>query len=226
MTRLLLLLLSLAALTCAAPSEPPRFGTRTVYRHAALIDGTGAPLKPDMAVVTDGERIAAVVPDKALGAAQLAGAQKVDLSGRFLRPGLIDSHQHLATPPDRPAAEASLRRALYSGVTAVRDMADDLRQVGDLARAARVGEAASPDIYYAALMAGPSFFADVRTQAAALGPEAGKVPWMRAVDASTDLGLAVAEARGTSASAIKIYANLPAPTVAAIVAEAHRQGVP
>jgi imidazolonepropionase-like amidohydrolase len=226
MRRLPLLLVALAALAGAAPFEPAHVGTRVVYRHAALIDGTGARLKPDMAVVTDGERIAAVVPDRALTPVQLADARQVDLTGRFLLPGLIDSHQHLATPPDRPAAEASLKRALYSGITAIRDMADDLRQVGDLARAARVGEAASPDIYYAALMAGPSFFADVRTQAAALGAEAGKVPWMRAVDATTDLRLAVAEARGTSASAIKVYANLPAPTVAAIVAEAHRQGVP
>jgi imidazolonepropionase-like amidohydrolase len=225
MRRLLLLAFSLL-LAAAAPYAPPQPATRVVYRHAALIDGSGAPARSDMAVVTDGERISAVVPDARLSAAQLAGARQVDLTGRWLLPGLIDSHQHLATPPDRPAAEASLRRAVYSGITAVRDMADDLRQVGDLTRAARVGEIPAPDIYYAALMAGPSFFADVRTQAAALGADAGHVPWMQAIDGHTDLRLAVAMARGTSASAIKVYANLPAPLVSAIVAEAHRQGVP
>jgi imidazolonepropionase-like amidohydrolase len=212
-------------LTAAAPFEPAHIGTRIVYRHAALIDGTGAPLRTDMAVVTDGETIAAVLPDHALSRAQLAGAEQVDLGGRYLLPGLIDSHQHLATPPDRPAAEASLRRDIYSGVTAIRDMADDLRQVGDLARAAHVGEIASPDISYAALMAGPSFFEDARTQAAAEGADAGHVPWMQAIDDRTDLVLAVAMARGTSASAIKIYANLPGRLVAAITAEAHRQGI-
>jgi imidazolonepropionase-like amidohydrolase len=209
----------------AAPFEPAHIGTRVVYRHAALIDGTGAPLRADMAVVTDGEKIAAVLPDRALTPAQLAGAEQVDLSGRYLLPGLIDSHQHLATPPDRPAAEASLRRDIYSGVTAIRDMADDLRQVGDLTRAARVGEIPSPDIYYAALMAGPSFFEDARTQAAAEGADAGHVPWMQAIDDKTDLPMAVAMARGTSATAIKIYANLPGPLVAAITKEAHRQGL-
>src|SRR3954467_5019477 len=90
----------------AAPFEPAHVGARIVYRHAALIDGTGAPLRADMAVVTDGERIAAVLPDRALTAAQLSGTEQVDLGGRYLLPGLIDSHQHLATPPDRPAAEA------------------------------------------------------------------------------------------------------------------------
>ena len=209
----------------AAPYDPPHIGTRVVYRHAGLIDGTGAPLRADMAVVTDGETITTIVPDSGLTGRLLGGARQVDLSGAYLLPGLIDSHQHIATPPDRPAAEASLRRALYGGITAIRDMADDLRQVGDLARAARVGEIAAPDIYYAALMAGPSFFEDVRTGAAAQGADAGRVPWMQAIDERTDLPLAVAMARGTSATAIKIYANLPGPLVARIAQEAHRQGI-
>jgi imidazolonepropionase-like amidohydrolase len=221
-----------ALLVAAAPPPAPRAafapesaGTRLVYRHANLIDGTGGPLRRDMAVVVDGETIVAVVPDKALTSAQVVGAEIVDVTGRYLLPGLIDSHQHLATPPRRRTAEAWLRRDLYSGITAIRDMADDLREVGDLARAARIGEIEAPDIYYAALMAGPSFFDDPRTQAAALGAVAGKVPWMQAIDDRTDLQSAVTMARGTSAIAIKIYANLPARLVAAITREAHRQGM-
>jgi imidazolonepropionase-like amidohydrolase len=223
-SRLCLLGLSLL-LVAATPFEPPHAGRRTVYRHAALIDGTGAPLKADMAVITDGERIGGVVPDRALTAEQLDGAKQVDLSGRFLLPGYIDTHQHLATPPDRPDAEARLKRDIYSGITATRDMADDLRQMADVTRAARVGEIASPDIYYAALMAGPSFFDDPRTQAIAQGAVAGKVPWEQAIDHSTDMPLAVARAKGTYATAVKIYANLPGDLVAKITKEAHRQGM-
>ncbi len=48
---------------------------------------------------------------------------------------------------------------------------------------------------------------------------------MRAVTRETDLTLAVAEAHGTGAAAIKIYADLPAEQVAAITREAHRQGM-
>jgi imidazolonepropionase-like amidohydrolase len=222
--RNLALLAAAALLTAAAPPfEPPHSGTRTVYRHAALIDGTGRPLQPDMAVVTDGERIVAVRQDKALSTAELAGANQVELSGKFLLPGLIDTHQHLATPPNRPEAEARLRRDIYSGITATRDMADDLRQVADITRAARVGEIPSPDINYAALMAGPSFFVDPRTQAIAEGAVAGKVPWEQSIDAKTDLVLAIARAKGTYATAVKIYANLPGRLVAAITKEAHRQ---
>jgi hypothetical protein len=97
--------------------------------------------------------------------------------------------------------------------------------VADLARASRKGEIPAPDVRYAALMAGPSFFADPRTIAVSYGYTPGKTPWMQAIDAGTDLREAVTLARGTSATAIKIYANLPGDLVAKITAEAHRQGV-
>jgi imidazolonepropionase-like amidohydrolase len=218
-----LILLVLLLTAAAAPYQPPHPGNRTIYRHAVLIDAEGPAPRPDMAVLTDGERITSVVSDRALTPAELRGAKQVDLTGEYLLPGYIDSHQHLATPPDRPEAEARLERDIYSGITATRDMADDLRQVADLTRAARVGEIPSPDINYAALMAGPSFFDDPRTQAIASGASAGHVPWEQAIDRSTDLPLAVARAKGTYATAVKIYANLPARLVAAITKEAHRQ---
>ena len=210
----------LAAGSSRAAETPPQV---TVYRHATLIDGTGGPARRAMSVVVEGERIKAVAPDSALSAP--VGAREIDLTGKYLLPGLIDSHEHLATPPDRRKAEANMRRDLYGGVTAIRDMADDLRAVGELARASRAGEIPGPDIYYAALMAGPSFFVDPRTHAATFGVTPGQAPWMKAVDAGTNLREAVTLARGTSATAIKIYANLPGDLVARIAAEAHRQGM-
>lgn len=209
----------------ATPFAGPTKGSRTIYRNAALIDGTGTPLRRGMSIVVDGERIVEVVGDRDISGESLRGAAIVDVKGQYVLPGLIDSHVHVATPPDRVRAEAVLRRNLYGGVTAVRDMADDLRSVAEITRASLVGEIAAPDLYYAALMAGPSFFDDPRTAAAARGVTPGKVPWMQAVDSRTDLPMAVALARGTYASAIKAYANMPGPMIKAIVAEAHRQKI-
>jgi imidazolonepropionase-like amidohydrolase len=48
---------------------------------------------------------------------------------------------------------------------------------------------------------------------------------MRAVTAQSDLRQLVAAARGTGATGIKIYADLPPPLVRAVTAEAHRQGL-
>jgi imidazolonepropionase-like amidohydrolase len=194
-----------------------------IYRGAALIDTAHGVVRPDMSIVVEESRIKAVVPTRDLAAP--GDAEVVDMSGRFVLPGLIDSHQHLATPPDRRFAEAMMRRDLYSGITAVRDMADDLRSVGELARESLLGEIPGPDIYFAALMAGPGFFADRRTSEAAQGAVAGSVPWMQAITDQTDMPIAVALARGTYATGIKIYADLPASLVGKITAEAHRQGI-
>ena len=208
-----------AGFASAAQAEPESV---TVYRGATVIDGTGAAPKPNMAIVTRGERIELLVPDS--DTARFAkGATVVDVHGLYAIPGLIDSHVHLATAPNRRYAEALLRRDVYSGVAAVRDMAGDARLLADLSRAALLGEVPAPDIAYAALMAGPEFFKDPRTIDSARGAVAGEVPWMRAITPSTDLTLAVAEAKGTGATALKIYADLRGDLVKDITQEAHRQ---
>jgi imidazolonepropionase-like amidohydrolase len=195
-----------------------------VYRDATIFDGTGAAQVGGRSLVVDGDRLTQVMATEELVVPD--GAEVVELGGRFVIPGLVDSHQHLATPPDRVQAEGWLRRMVYGGVTAIRDMADDLRQIADLTRACLVGEIPGPDIHYAALVAGPSFFDDPRTWQVSQGETPGTVPWMQAITDETDLVIATALARGTHASALKIYADLSPDLVAAITAEAHRQGVP
>ncbi|MGP4098350.1 amidohydrolase family protein [Nonomuraea sp. KM90] len=207
------------------PFAPAAPGEVTVYRDASLIDGTGAPVRRGMAVVTDGPMIKAVLPDAELSSSDLDGAEVVDVAGAFLLPGLIDTHQHLSTPPNREWAEEMMRRQLYGGVTAIREMAGDLRQMADLERAALIGEIPGPDVHNAALMAGPSFFDDPRTWQVTRGTTPGTAPWMQAIDEDTDLTLAVARAKGTGAVAVKVYADLDGPTIARITAEAHRQGM-
>jgi imidazolonepropionase-like amidohydrolase len=212
----------IALLSFAVLAFPAAAAAAVLYTGATVIDGTGAPPRADQDILVEGERIVAVGGEGSLGE-RTAGARRVDLKGRYVIPGLIDSHVHLATPPNRTRAEAILRRQLYGGVTAVRDMADDLRAVGELARASLTGEIAAPDIFYAARMAGPPFFQDPRVLSVSRGFKPGTAPWMQAIDRGTDLRVAVTLARGTSASAIKIYADLSAERVRAITAEAHRQ---
>jgi hypothetical protein len=206
----------------ASPPPLPAKDKVVVYSGVAVIDGTGGPVRPDMAIITRGERIDVIVPQAELEVPP--GAEVVDVKGQYALPGFINSHEHLATPPNRKFAEAMMRRDLYGGVTAARCMGDDLRALAELARASRLAEIPGPDLYYAAVFAGPDFLQDPRLIACRQGTT-GITPWIQAIDDKTDLANAVTLAKGTGAIAIKIYANLPAPLVAKIVAEAHRQGM-
>jgi imidazolonepropionase-like amidohydrolase len=208
------------ATSVAAPAQKPE---RVLYSGATLIDGTGAPARKDVSILVEGERIVAVGAPGTLPTGEAEGVRTVDLAGRYVIPGLIDSHVHVATPPNRVQAEAILRRDLYGGVTQVRDMADDVRAVAELARASRQAEIPAPDIAYAALVAGRPFFADPRVGAASKGFAPGTAPWMQAIDDKTDLDEAITLARGTSATALKVYADLPPHLVKAVTAAAHRQ---
>jgi imidazolonepropionase-like amidohydrolase len=191
-----------------------------------LIDGRGGPPIPDAAIAVRGNQILTISSRRELLAGPNAprDALVTNLGGGYVVPGLIDAHVHLATVPNRPRAEAELQRLLYGGVTAVRDMAGDARALASLARDTRLGQISGPDLYFSALMAGPSFLADPRPQSSAAGETAGEVPWMQAITPETDLVTAVAQAKGTYASGIKIYANLAAGDVERITDEAHRQG--
>lgn len=151
------------------------------------------------------------------------------LKGKFLLPGLIDTHVHLATDPsgtdNRDHTLTVLRQMLYCGITTVRDMAGDARTLAGLSRDAKTGDIISPDIYYSALMAGPAFFVDPRTGTSTKGAVPGKMPFMLAVTDSTNMPLAVAAAKGTGATGIKLYANLAPNLVSKIVNEASKQGM-
>lgn len=190
-----------------------------------VFDGAGHPRRPKQTVLIQGEHIAAIF---ATGSRVLPpGATVLNLAGRFLIPGLIDTHVHVATDPSgedtRVRTERRLRKALLGGVTAVRDMAGDVRALASLQRDALLGEIPSPDIYYAALFAGPAFFADPRTHDATRGLVPGNEPWMRAITDTSDVHQAVVEARGTGATAIKLYADLSGALARRVTAEAHAQ---
>ena len=213
------LALLLIALTTSASATP------LLLTHATVIDGTGAPAQANTTIVIDGNTIKSIYPSGSQPDPK--GARVEDLRGRSVIPGLIDAHVHITdVEPDIAHYQAFLKALLLGGVTGVRDMAGNDRLLGYLAQQTNTDAFAGPDIFYTALMAGPSFFAeDERVQVSTPGAKPGETPWMRAIDANSDLPSAMAEAKGTGATAIKVYANLPANLVQAIVAEAHRQGL-
>ncbi|MBS0393485.1 MAG: amidohydrolase family protein [Proteobacteria bacterium] len=207
----------------AGPARAAQSDADTAYVGASILDADGSRFIRDATLLVHGTTIAAIGPTSSTPLPP--GTRCVKLDGRFIIPGLVNTHVHLATRADPRQARAYLRRELFSGVTMVRDMAGDVRLIAELKREAAEHEFPSPDIYYAALMAGATFFTDPRTHDASYGLEPGTAPWMQAITPTTDIRLAIARARGTGATGIKLYADLPAQVVEALTEEAHRQGL-
>src|SRR6187551_59330 len=91
-TRAVPCLLVTALLTLAAPPDSRAQAPATLLiKGATIIDGVAdAPLR-DRSLLIDGNTIRDVLP---ADAAAPAGAQVLDLSGKFIIPGLFDSHVH------------------------------------------------------------------------------------------------------------------------------------
>ena len=100
-------------------------------RGATLVDGTGAAARPNALLVVENGRIVSVATasDEALARIP-AGAQIIDVAGKWIIPGLVDAHVHAES-------EAGLKQMIRWGVTTARLMAEDVVAAGTLAAASR-----------------------------------------------------------------------------------------
>lgn len=128
------LALSVPAAARQAPSEV------TIVHAGTLLDRPGQAPRRNASLIIRGGRIEAV-RDGFVPASDFPGAKVVDLSGKFVLPGLIDSHVHLTS--DRAGVEGQLagvtdsqadfayeaawnaKKTLDAGFTTVRNLGDD-----------------------------------------------------------------------------------------------------
>src|SRR6185312_17336560 len=115
-----------AAVLALLAASAPALAESTVLKNVTVIDGTGAPAKPNSAIVMTDGKIAYVGPVSGLKAP--AGAKVQDMSGKFVMPGIIDSHVHVGLMHDVTQdekyqtpqnVEADLKQYAAYGVTAV-----------------------------------------------------------------------------------------------------------
>ncbi|SEW39272.1 amidohydrolase family protein [Chitinophaga arvensicola] len=199
-----------------------------LLKNATIINGDAA-IKPRKgSLLIRGEKIVQIIDDPA---AIPAGVTRViDCTGKFITPGLMDAHVHLATVDMNrqkrmhAKTDSILENMLRHGITSVRDMAGDAIFLAEYKRAIATGQLTGPDIFYAAQFAGPGYFAMMKGSSRA-DDDLGTTPWYCAITPQTNIALAVAAAKGAGASGIKIYADLTKEQIAAITREAHARGL-
>lgn len=165
-----------------------------------LIDGTGRPPIADAVVVVDGDRIVAAGPRASVVVP--AGAQTVDVSGKWILPGLWDMHAHV---------EQIEQLAVYlaAGVTTVRDMGNIVDFITGVRDAVDSGKGLGPRILVNALIdgEGPGALGTVRVKS----PE--------------EIGPTIDRLKAAGCIEVKIYSSVAPSLVKPIVAYAHAHGM-
>jgi imidazolonepropionase-like amidohydrolase len=178
-----------------------------VFTNATLIDGTGAPPRPDTTIVVAGQRILAVGQH---GVAPPDGVRVVNLRGKYVLPGLWDLHTHTVD-----FEKILLPLYIANGVTSTREMWG-VPFVHDVRRRIAEGDLLGPRMVVGDLIDGPnSWLVNLwgNNKPSQVGTEA-------------EARAAVREAKRNGADFIKVYSLLRDDTLAAVASEARRLHLP
>jgi len=171
-----------------------------VLKNARLIDGIADQPQAGVAIVIQGDRINAVQRGES---PTPAGAQVIDLGGKTVLPGLIDTHVH-STLMDRE----SLPLFIAAGVTSARDVGAKLEKVQQLKADIKSGSQLGPRLFICGpLLDGvePSFPRGPLTEMLESIPSVDAVPQHigRLLNAGVD--------------GVKLYFTLPPDTAKAVI---------
>ena len=198
---------------------------------AVLIDGNGGPPITDSVVIVAGSRIRAAGSRANIPIP--AGSDKIDGSGKFLTPGLIDLHVHLGTRGGpqfiageytRDRVEKNLNAYLYFGVTTVRSIGTEREAGFEVRKAQRADTPLGARLF----TAGRGFTAPGGHPSQEIGAIA------RQTDDPAEARRQVAELSAQQVDCIKIWVDdlhgkapkVKRPVIEAIVDEARKFNIP
>ena len=172
-----------------------------VYTNARLIDGLADQPQEGVSIVVDGERISQITGSEAPAP---AGAEVIDLAGKTVVPGLIDTHVH-ATLLD----SESLPLFIAAGVTTARDVGGKLEKVTQLREDLKTGAKLGPRLFVLGpLLDGVDQSMDYNGE---LGEMLDSVPSVEAVPQK------IGELLKAGVDGVKLYFTLPPDTAKAII---------
>jgi imidazolonepropionase-like amidohydrolase len=190
----------MAALTEMSRTLPGRRTGTFAFVGATVINGTGKPPIPNATVVTSNGRIVAVGPSDTVKLPP--DAQRIDVAGKYIIPGLWDMHAHYEQVEWGPIY-------LAAGVTTVRDVGNEFDFITQVRDAVNSGNALGPHMLLAGIVDGDGPFA--------LG--------ISRVNSPEDAQKWVTRYHDAGFQQMKIYSSVKPDNVKAICADAHKVGM-
>ncbi len=187
----------LAEISTSLPGR--RMGT-FAFVGATVIDVTGKAPIPNATVVTGGGKIIAVGPGGQVKVP--TGAQRIDVTGKYIIPGLWDMHAHYEQVEWGPIY-------LAAGVTTVRDVGNEFDFITQVRDAVNSGKALGPHMLLAGIVDGDSPYAIGITR----------------VNTPEDAQKWVTRYHDADFQQMKIYSSVKEENVKAICADAHKVGM-
>ena len=132
----------------------------TVLTHATVIDGAGAAPQKDVTIVMENGRIRDMGPSSKIPTP--AGATVLDVTGKFIVPGIINAHGHVGAK-----TEPQLRQYALYGVTTVNSMQTDPDEVIQVREAQKRGELRGARVFTVKYRFGPDVRVETPQQARA-----------------------------------------------------------
>jgi len=181
----------------------------TALTNATLIDGSGAPPQSGITIIMENGRIRDIGPSVIAP----AGATVVDLTGKFVVPGIINGHGHVGPAPH----ERQVRQYALYGVTTTTSMESDPDAIADYKARTKAGDIRGSRVltvmYRFTSMVGPGRGHDYKT------PEAARVKVDEIAAKGADLIKVWVDAQGGRAP------KLSREFIAAVTEQAHKHNL-
>ena len=190
----------MAALTELSSSAAGRRTGTFAFVGATVIDGTGKAPIPNATVVTSNGKIVAVGPSSSVKVPK--DAQRIDVAGKYIIPGLWDMHAHYEQVEWGPIY-------LAAGVTTVRDVGNEYDFITQVRDAVNSGKALGPHMLLAGIVDGDGPYS--------LG--------INRINNADDAQKWVTKYHDAGFQQIKIYSSMKSDNVKAVCADAHKYGM-
>jgi imidazolonepropionase-like amidohydrolase len=197
--------------------------TISVLVGPTLIDGTGDPPKPNAVIIINGNKIVAVTNETeyhdqyyySLINNETARVNILNLTGKYVIPGLFDMHAHVAgvrkNSYNQNFSENALEMLLDYGVTTIRSPAGPTNQSIALKHNISEGNIKGPEIFTAGVLLN--------------GPQIA-IPFVeKQISTEEQAREEVRHQAAAGVDFVKLYVGLPPNLVKAAIDEAHSRGI-